>query len=355
MKLCLFLFFIPFYCFGKYSHQELVSNLGIVWAMESFEDNIIFTEKSGKLKIYNLTSKKLKTISGTPEVETRGQGGLLDITLHPDFKKNKRVYLSYSKSLKNGNKTTALGYGILNGTELISFKDIFVAKGKSSKRYHYGSRVVFDENNNLYLSIGERGQRESAQDLNSHFGSIVHLGEEGNALKENPFFKTKDKLSEIWSYGHRNPQGLFYDMETKTLFDIEHGPRGGDEINIIKKGANYGWPIVSHGKEYMLPMYVGDYREKYKNMIDSIKYYVPSIAPCDLTMYQGDKYPELKGYLITGALKLTHLHFYNPKTKKELRLFETDNIRVRSILIKDGDIYFGADDGKIRKLIRKKS
>ncbi len=336
---------------AKFSKQLVKDNLGIVWGMESLDSGILFTERSGKLKFLNLKAKTVKEISGAPKVYSRGQGGLLDIKKHPDFKQNKRIYLSYSKEF-NGQKTTALGYGLYQNGKLEKFKDIFIAKGEASKRIHFGSRIVF-KNNIIYLSIGERGVRDNAQDLSNHFGTIVRLTDEGKALEDNPFYGKKKALPEIWSYGHRNPQGLAYDKKNDTLYAMEHGPRGGDEINIIEPGKNYGWPIISYGKEYVLPMMVGESTHK-KGMEQPLKYYVPSIAPCDLVYYDHEKFPELKGSLISGALKLTHVNVYHVKSKKEKRLFDKENMRVRSILnTPNGEIYFGTDGGKIFQLVKK--
>ncbi len=349
MKLVLILILLSQSAFAL-TNKLVVEGQGIVWGMDFIDANtMIYTEREGNLKLLDLKTQKVTSVPGAPAVYARGQGGLLDIKLHPNFSENKRVYLSYSKKAKNGAKT-ALGYGILEGNKLLNFKDIFVAVGNADTRRHYGSRIVFTEKKNIFLSIGERGHRPNAQDLTNHFGKIIRITDEGKALEDNPFFGQKGKQPEIWSYGHRNPQGLFYDLKSKTLYEMEHGPRGGDEINIIKRGANYGWPIVSQGQEYWNPFYVGEAREK-QGMESAIKYYVPSIAPCGLVLYQGDRYQNLKGSLLSGALKLTHLNQYNPKTKKETRHFEKQNMRVRNIVVSPDDyVYFSTDGGKIFKV-----
>ena len=331
------------------SKKLVKKGLGIPWGMVEFDGGLLITQRSGKLVYLNLKDSSIKTIAGAPKVYARGQGGLLDIKLHPEFQKNKRVYLSYSKNLGE-RKTTALGYGIFEGEKLKDFKDIFIATGATDKRIHFGSRITFAgkaDKRTLFLSIGDRGVRENAQKLSNHFGKIIRIYDDGTVPKENPFIGQKNALPEIWSYGHRNPQGLTFNAAKDKLYAIEHGPRGGDEINHVEKGKNYGWPIISYGKEYMLPISVGEGTEK-KGMEQPIKYYVPSIAPCDLKFYSGENYPKLKGSLLTGALALSHFHVYHPKTKKELRLFDDDDMRVRSILITKSDqIYFGTDDGEI--------
>ena len=345
---------IPASSFASYSKLLLGKGFNIPWGIVDLGDELLLNERTGLIKRFNKKTKKINIVTGGPSVFARGQGGLLDIKLDPNFNKNKRIYLSYSKSVGE-NKTTAVGFGTYKNGKLESFKDIFVAVGTADKRIHFGSRITFDEKGFLYLSVGDRGFRDNAQDLKNHFGKIIRIKRDGSVPKDNPFVDVKTALPEIWSYGHRNPQGLFYDLEEKVLYEMEHGPRGGDEINIVKKGANYGWPIISYGKEYMLPMAVGESTHK-KGMEQPIKYYDPSIAPSDLGLYKGDKYPELKGTLISGALKLTHINSYNPKTKKEIRIFESEDRRVRSILFdKDGNIIFGTDDGEIFTLVYKKN
>lgn len=336
--------------FAKIKIELVKDNLDIVWGIEFVGDSLLVTERKGQIKMIDLKTKKVTLIDGAPQVYAKGQGGLLDIKKHPDFSKNKRIYLTYSKNLKD-TKTTVLGYGILKGNKLENFKEIFVAKGIADKRVHFGSRIAFTEDNKIFMSVGERGNRPNAQNLSNNFGKIMRFNDDGSTPADNPFVGDKKALDNIWSYGHRNPQGLVYDTSTKTLYEMEHGPRGGDEINIIEKGANYGWPKASYGKEYWNPLSVGD--EKVAGTKQPIKYYVPSIAPSGLIYYTADKFSELKGGLISGALALTHLNVYFPKTDKELRLFEDKAMRVRTVSSNEvGDIYFSTDDGKIYKLVK---
>jgi len=183
----------------------------------------------------------------------------------------------------------------------------------------------------------------------NNFGMIARLNDDGSIPKDNPFVGKKDALDSIWSYGHRNPQGLTFDDSGKILYTMEHGPRGGDEINIVKKGENYGWPEQSYGKEYWNPLSVGD--EKVKGVVQPVKVYTPSIAPSGLIYYTGKKHKDLAGALISGALAMTHLNVYFPKTKKELRLFEDKGMRVRTVSADEkGDIYFSVDKGQIYRL-----
>lgn len=339
MKNLLFIFFFCASAFAsKVNYQLVYEGLDIVWGMDIRKDKMIISERDGDVKFLDLKKKKLTLINGGPEVKKGGQGGLLDIRFHPQFEKNSIVYFTYSKKTKDG-ATTALGRGKIEGSKLIDVKDLFVAKGKSSTRRHFGSRITFDGKGHLFISIGDRGIRESAQDLNSHFGKIIRLNLNGTIPKDNPFYNSKNYLPEIWSYGHRNPQGLFYDIKNQKLYEMEHGPRGGDEINIIEPGKNYGWPIISYGKEYWGEIMVGESTHK-EGMEQPFKQYSPSIAPSGLIV-KDDK-------VISGSLKLTHVNIFNMKTKKELRLFQSLGERVRNVILShDNVIYFSTDSGKI--------
>lgn len=343
---------LSFSAHSKLKLTPVKKELGIVWGMEKLDaETLIFTERSGKLKILNLKTEKVTDIAGAPKVYARGQGGLLDIKKHPNFSQNKRIYMTYSR--KNGEyRTTAVGYGILDGDKLKNFKEIFVGKGESDKRIHFGSRIAFQNENTLFFTIGDRGQRPNAQNLKNHFGKVLRIKDDGSVPKDNPFVKNKEAMPEIWSFGHRNPQGLYYDSATKTLYEMEHGPRGGDEINIVEKGKNYGWPKQSYGKEYTWFSDVGE--KVVKGMEQPIKYFVPSIAPSGLLYYNHDRLAELKGTLVSGALSLTHMNSYHPKTKKETRFFEDKGERVRSLLgTEEGNLYLATDAGIIYEVIGK--
>ena len=335
------------------SYELVKEGLGIVWGMDFSGDDLYFTEREGKIRKLNLNSKKVETFEGAPKVVKRNQGGMLDIKLHPEFEKNNIIYFTYSKKMGEY-QTTALAQAKIEGKKLISFKDIFIAKGKSDNHHHYGSRITFDNAGHLFLSVGDRGQREKAQKLDNHQGKIIRLNLDGTVPKDKPFISKVGALNEIWSYGHRNPQGLFYDTVSKKLFEMEHGPRGGDEINVVEKGKNYGWPVITYGKEYWGPFSIGEGTHK-EGMEQPLIKYVPSIAPSGLTVYNGEKFPKLKGMLISGALKLLHLNIVDQKGNEIARLFENQNLRIRSTVTgPKGEIYFSTDGGKIFRLIRKK-
>ena len=245
----------------------------------------------------------------------------------------------------------------LQNNKLINWNDLFISQAFSDTSRHFGSRITFDEEGHLYFSIGDRGVRENSQNLSNHAGSIIRLNLDGSIPSDNPFINKKDALPEIYTYGHRNPQGLFYDKTSKNLWSIEHGPRGGDEINLIEKGKNYGWPIISYGKEYWNDFAVGESTAK-EGMQQPIKYYIPSIAPSSLMVYNGDLFKKYKGNIFSGALKLTHLNRIvldkSNNVIKEERLLENLNERIRNVIqSSDGKIYVSSDSGNIYMLSTK--
>lgn len=329
--------------------NEIVTDHDIIWGMSFMsESELLFTEKSGKLSLLNLKTKKITKISGVPKVYDEGQGGLLDILKDPS---NDWIYFTYSKA-KGDLAHTVVAKAKLKDNKLTDWQDILDTKSSSSASKHFGSRLVLTDNT-LFVSLGDRGHRPNGQDLKTHAGSILRINLDGSAAEGNPFEKREDALPEIWSYGHRNVQGLVYDEKNKNLWAIEHGPRGGDEINLIKKGANYGWPVVSLGREYWNPFMVGEATSK-SGMEDPIMQYTPSIAPCGLEMYSGKVFKAWKGNLFTGALALTHLNrlvLEGKRIIKEERLLKKLDQRVRSVKEgPDGLIYLSTDEGKILQI-----
>lgn len=338
----------------KFKVDEVLKGFDTIWALAFLDENtIIFNEKDGDIYLYKLDNKKLIKIKNPPKVLYSGQGGLLDVAVSKNYKKDAWIYFTYVKEIGFEGATT-LSRAKLKNDRLIDFQELLVSKSTSSTKAHFGSRITFDKKGNLYFSIGDRGLRNSAQDLTSHSGSILRLKVNGGIPNDNPFIKNKNALNEIYSYGHRNPQGIFYDNLSDRLFAIEHGPRGGDEINIIKKGANYGWPIISHGKEYWAALSIGEGTHK-RGMEDAIKVYIPSIAPSSLLVYSGKLFKSLKGNLFAGALKLRHLNRIvlnkDGQAIKEYRYLEGLGERIRDVVeSKRGYIYISTDSGKILKL-----
>lgn len=334
--------------------EKLTSNLGVVWGMSFIsKDKLVFTIKSGEIGLLDLSTNEIKYFQNTPDVLYNGQGGLMDVQSSPNFKEDKTLYFTYVKELRGEGVTTLASAQLLNN-ELENWKDILVAKSATSTTRHFGSRITFDNQGYIFFSLGDRGERPNSQNLSNHAGTIIRLNLDGTIPKDNPFVNEKNKLPEIYSYGHRNPQGLFYDEQTKSLWSIEHGPRGGDEINYIIKGANYGWPIISYGKEYWAPLSVGEGTYK-EGMMQPAKYYVPSIAPSSLIVYRGISFPKWDGSILSGALKSRHLNIVkfdkNNKEIREDRVLEELGERIRNVIQSPrGNIFISTDSGAIYKL-----
>ncbi|WP_320034330.1 PQQ-dependent sugar dehydrogenase [Halarcobacter sp.] len=335
--------------------ERVISENDVIWALDFIsKDEIIFAMKNGNIATYNLKSRVTKYFKNTPYVVNRGQGGLLDVAVSPNFKSDQTIFFTYVKEYGN-DIVTALAKAKYRYNDLYEWKDILVTKSNSGTSRHFGSRITFDEEGHLFFSVGERGYRPNAQDLSNHAGTIIRLNIDGTIPKDNPFINQYEKLPEIYSYGHRNPQGIFYDRHRKTIFSSEHGPRGGDEINVIYKGQNYGWPTISYGKEYWNPLSVGEGTHK-DGMMQPIKYYDPSIAPSSLIVYNGNKFPAFKGDIFIGALKLTHLNRIildnNFNVLREERLLNDLDERIRDVIESpDGLIYISTDSGNIYRIV----
>jgi len=337
-----------------YQVKVIADGLNIPWAMAFLTPSqILITERQGTLKLLDRFSGRLLNINGIPPVYKNGQGGLLDVALPPNNTEGDWIYFTYSKPVNHAGATTLARAKLQQGS-LIGWTDLLVTKSVTNTNRHFGSRIAFDHKGHIFFTVGDRGVRPNGQDLSTHAGSVLRLNLDGSTPDDNPFIKQRKALPEIWSYGHRNPQGLSYDLKHKRLWLIEHGPRGGDELNLIRKGMNYGWPVVSYGKEYWGPISVGEATEK-AGMESPTKYYVPSIAPSSLLLYTGTAFPNWDGNLFAGALKLQHLNriVLNQKAQAidEDRLLESMSERIRSLVQSpEGWIYFSTDSGKIMRL-----
>lgn len=334
--------------------EKVAEGLGIPWGMTFISPTkLIITEREGSVLLLDLKSSKLIKLKNTPKVLVDGQGGLLDVAVSPDYKSNGWIYFTYVKDVE-GDGATTLARAKLDGDGFSQWHDLLVSKSTTSQGYHFGSRITFDDRGHVYFGIGDRGERPNAQNLTNHAGTIIRLNLDGSIPKDNPFVQHKSALPEIWSYGHRNPQGLSYDAKNKRLWEIEHGPRGGDEINLVLPGKNYGWPVISYGKEYWGPIAVGEGTHR-KGMQQPVKIYIPSIAPGSLIVYSGEAFPGWKENLFAGALKLHHINriILNGKGEaiKEERLLESLNERIRALTqSSNGWIYFSTDSGKIYRI-----
>lgn len=333
--------------------EEVISDLSIPWGMTFLNNNqMLITQKNGKIFRLNIQNKELKSIRNPFKIYQHRQGGLLDVQVSPNYVKDTWIYFTYVKKV-NGLGVTILSRAKLKDDKLYSFEELLETKSGTNTGVHFGSRITFDEDGYVYFGVGDRGYRPNAQDINTHAGSIIRLHLDGTVPKDNPFVG-KDGLDEIYSYGHRNPQGLFYDKSSKQLYSNEHGPRGGDEINIIKKGKNYGWPTISHGKEYSSFKSVGEGTKK-EGMEDPIKVYVPSIAPSSLIIYSGKVFKEYKGNIFSGALVLRHLNRVvldnDALVIKEERLLLDLEERIRNVIESpDGLLYMSTDSGRILRI-----
>ncbi len=334
----------------KFVYEKVVELPDVVWGFDFLPDGrILFTLREGKMGLYDKATKKVTYLENLPKVYVAGQAGLLDVRVHPDFAKNSMIYFTYSEAVKD-KSTTAIGRAKLNGARLDDVEKIFSAHEPNSEDIHYGSRIVFHENH-LFVSIGERNKRENAQDLAYHQGKILRLKEDGTSPTDNPFIKTKWAKPEIWSYGHRNPQGLAKNETTGVLYEAEFGPRGGDEVNLIKPGLNYGWPIVTYGKEYWGPS-IGTTAKS--GIEQPLVYWVPSISPSALAIYSGDKFPKWKDNLFLATLSGAHIRrvvLSGDKVVGQEELIKDLDYRIRNVRTgPEGFLYFSTDEGQIALL-----
>ena len=333
---------------SNYNIKKIASGFDIIWGFDFIDkDNIILNEKNGSIYNINIKNKKVYKLLEL-DVHNRSQGGLLDVKVSPNFSEDNTIFFTYVKSINDMGYTTLAKVKYSNNS-LKDFEDILVTKSGTSKNYHFGSRITFSEKY-IYFTLGDRGVRNSSQDLSNHNGSVMRLNINGTIPLNNPYINDKEVLDEIYSYGHRNAQGIFYDKKTSNLWLVEHGPRGGDEINLIKPKKNYGWPIVSKGKEYYSSSSVGVSSKD--GFEDAYKYYIPSIAPSSLVLYRGKNYPKLNGKILVSALKDRHINILTLDDKSniisESRILENLNKRIRNISIStDNKIYFSTDSGEI--------
>ncbi|MES2734582.1 MAG: PQQ-dependent sugar dehydrogenase [Bacteroidota bacterium] len=282
-------------------YEELQNPWGMVWLPDG---RLLITERSGEILVFKNDKFTGQKLSGVPKVFNDGQGGLLDIQLHPNYKQNHWIYISYAKPVEGG-ATTAITRFKLKGNQVVEKQDLFEAKPFLKANFHFGSRIIFDKDNFLYFSVGERGTQPKVQQLDNGHGKIHRMYDDGRIPKDNPFVDQPGATPSIWTYGHRNPQGMVYDTVNNRIWAVEHGPKGGDELNLIEKGKNYGWPKTSYGINYD-----GTILTEFKEMEgvqNPVRYWVPSIGPCGMTIVTSTRYPAWKGNLLVGALAFRHL------------------------------------------------
>ena len=343
-----------------YKVEKIAEKLIRPWAIVPMPDGrLLVTSKSGYMQIHDTNGQLVKKITGFPATVDEGQIGMLDVALDPDFNNNKTIYWSYAEKSGNGN-LMVVGKGQLNeaGSTVQNPVVIFRATPALNSALHQGSRLVFDKDGNLFVSTGERSildGRKQAQWLNSGLGKIFKITKEGKPAAGNPFINQKDAMPEIFTYGHRNPQSLDINPATGELWEAEFGPRGGDELNIIKAGKNYGWPIITYGIEYGGPA-IGDAIQQKEGMEQPVYYWDPVISPSGMAFYNGDAIPEWKNNLFIGSLSGAHiarLVIENNKVVGEERLLSDKQDRFRDVAYHDGMLYAVTDGGNMYKISKK--
>ena len=314
------------------------------WGLDFLPDGrILVTEKAGRLRIIEKGQLLPEPVTGIPAVLDKGQGGLLDVGVHPDYAKNGWIYLSFSDPGENGSAMTKIVRGKLKGHAFVEIQDIFKAPAElyTVGPNHFGDRIVFDRKGHIYFSIGERGQGPHAQELNRPNGKVHRLNEDGTVPKDNPFVGKPPAMASIYTYGNRNPQGLTLNAATGVVWEVEHGPRGGDELNIIRPGRNYGWPIITYGMNYNGTPWEGGLTAK-EGMEQPLTYWTPSLAVSSLAFYAGKEFPQWKGNILLASLafqELRRLELTGEKVTHQEVLFK-DVGRLRDMIVgPDGYVY----------------
>ena len=282
-------------------HTALQNPWGMTWLTDG---RMLVTERKGEILIFKDNKFTGEKVKGLPAVYANGQAGLLDIAVHPNYAQNGWIYISYAKPVPGGGATTIARFK-LNGNTVSEFQDLIITTPAWNGGTHYGSRIVFDNQGFLYFTNGERGSQDNAQNLSNSHGKIHRIKDDGTIPADNPFVNTPNAVKSIWTYGNRNPQGMIYDKVNNRIWEVEHGPMGGDELNLIEKGKNYGWPVITYGMNYNgTPITTITQKE---GMEQPKHYWVPSIATCGMMLVTSDKYPEWKGNFLIAALAKQHI------------------------------------------------
>lgn len=336
----------------NYQLDKVAEGLGVVWGLAFLPDGIVLANvRAGDIRIFRDGVLQSEPLAGVPEVYANGQGGLLDIVLHPDYENNGWIYISYSKP-GGGGGHTAIMRAKLEGNSFTNQEVIFTATPYTDRRQHFGSRIAFDNDGYLYFTIGDRGVMNLAQDLTSFAGKTFRLYDDGRIPADNPFVGQENALDEIFTYGNRNQQGMILHPETGEIWSHEHGPRGGDELNIMRAGLNYGWPEITYGINYNGSIITDETHRD--GMEQPIHYWTPSIAPSGMAYVTSDRYPAWKGDILSGSLSFQFVNrtvLDGETIVKEERLAEAIG-RVRDVRqAPDGFIYFSTDGGQIYRIL----
>jgi glucose/arabinose dehydrogenase len=345
----------------KSTHHEfrvvtLTQGLEHPWGLAFLPDGrMLVTERPGRLRVVGADGRlDPRPIEGLPQVAAAGQGGLLDVALHPDHAKNGWVYLSYAGPGPGGQGTEVLR-GRLAGHALRDVEVLFRMRPKTRPVHHFGSRLVFDRNGYLYITLGDRGEMQRAQRLDDHAGSVIRLHDDGRIPADNPFVGKPGALPEKFTLGNRNMQGAALHPHSGELWTHEHGPQGGDEVNVMRAGVNYGWPVITYGVNYVIGTQIGEGTHK-PGMAQPLWTWVPSIAPSGMAFYTSDRFPGWRGNLFVGALRgelLARLEIDNERVIREERLLEGKVGRIRDVRVgPDGLIYLltDSDNGRLLRL-----
>ena len=327
---------------------KIIDGLDHPWGLAFLPDGrMLVTERPGRLRIIGKDGRlDPQPVAGLPQIAATGQGGLLDVALHPRFVDNRLVYLSFSAHGETG-IGTEVARGKLAGNRLEDVQVIFRQHPKGGSGVHFGSRLVFDRDGYLFITLGERGERDRAQKPDDHAGSVIRLHDDGRVPKDNPFVGKPGWRPEKFDLGHRNQQGAALHPQTGLLWTHEHGPQGGDEVNVIRPGVNYGWPVITYGVNYGIGTKIGEGTHK-PGMAQPLHYWVPSIAPSGMAFYTGDKFPRWRGDLFVGALRdqmLVRLKLDGEKVVREERMLKNALGRIRDVRNgPDGYLYLLTDE-----------
>lgn len=326
----------------------LLAGLENPWSIAFLPDGrMLVTERAGRLRLVSQDFKlDPKPIDGLPEVIANGQGGLFDVVLHPQHAQNDWIYWAYNAP-GTGGWGTALARGKLQGQRMTEVQVLFSMQPKTRSAHHFGGRIVFDATGMVYLTLGDRGDKDRAQKLNDHAGSVIRLHDDGRVPIDNPFVQRAGALPEKWTLGHRNIQGAAINPQTGELWTHEHGPQGGDEVNVIRPGLNYGWPVITYGVNYGLGTKIGEGQSK-PGMVQPLQVWVPSIAPSGMAFVSVSQFPQWQGSMLVGALRgqmLVRLTLAGDKVLSEERLFQGRPGRIRDVRMgPDGLVYLLTDD-----------
>jgi len=353
-RVCLLLFFVTSASAAEYKMETVVDDLSYPWAIAFLpEGDMLVTERPGRLRRISNGTLQQEPISNLPEIFVGGQGGLFDILLDPGFAGNQRLYLSYASGTSGANATRVIS-ARLDGDSLADVTTIFTASPSKDTPHHFGGRLALLPDQTLLVTVGEGfDYRKKAQLLDNHFGKVVRINKDGTVPSNNPFVGRDNALPEIWTYGHRNQQGLLVSADG-TVWLHEHGPRGGDELNDIKPGKNYGWPAVTYGMDYS-GAYVSPYTEA-PGMEQPVTYWVPSIAPSGFCEYSGDAFPDWNGNLFVAALaekSVRRLVMGQGAVLSQETMFTELNERIREVREgPDGNLYLltDSDEGQILRV-----